>query len=48
MTAANLLRALALWLILGLPVLACLGRWRSALFAVVDAAAVAYAARWVG
>lgn len=46
MTCANLLRALALWLLLGLPVLAWVGLWSSAGYALIDATALAYAARW--
>lgn len=48
MTAANLLRALALWMLLGLPVLVLAGLWVSAGYALLDAWALAYAARWVG
>lgn len=48
MTFANLLRALALWIIFGTPLLLLAGLWSSAGYALLDGAAVAYAARWVG
>lgn len=46
MTFANLLRALALWIIFGAPLLLLAGLWSSAGHAVIDATALAYAARW--